>query len=103
MDSRRDATAATPPTIRGERPLEDFKYDILKHPNITLTTDGGAEPYRHGEDLISIAALSIDERLLKKAGMKPLSDEEYLFFSEEELEELLHKKMEEKKHEQENQ
>lgn len=89
--------------IRGERPLEDFKYDILKHPNIALTTDGGAEPYRHGEDLISIAALSIDERLLKKAGMKPVSDEEYLFFSEEELEELLHKKMEKKKHEQENQ
>ena len=87
--------------IRGERPLEDFKYDILKHPNIALTTDGGAEPYRHGEDLISIAALSIDERLLKKASMKPVSDEEYLFFSEEELEELLHKKMEEKKHEQE--
>ena len=89
--------------IRGERPLEDFKYDILKHPNIALTTDGEAEPYRHGEDLISIAALSIDERLLEKAGMKPVSDEEYLFFSEEELEELLHKKMEEKKHEQENQ
>ena len=89
--------------IRGERPLEDFKYDILKHPNIALTTDGGAEPYRHGEDLISIAALSIDERLLKKAGMKPVSDEEYLFFSEEEFEELLHNKMEEKKHEQENQ
>ena len=89
--------------IRGERPLEDFKYDILKHPNIALTTDGGAEPYRHGEDLISIAALSIDERLLKKAGIKPVSDEEYIFFSEEELEELLHKKMEEKKHEQENQ
>lgn len=89
--------------IRGERPLEDFKYDILKHPNIALTTDGGAEPYWHGEDLISIAALSIDERLLKKAGMKPVSDEEYLFFSEEELEELLHKKMEKKKHEQENQ
>ena len=89
--------------IRGERPLEDFKYDILKHPNIALTTDGGAEPYRHGGDLISIAALSIDERLLKKAGMKPVSDEEYLFFSEEEFEELLHKKMEEKKHEQENQ
>ena len=89
--------------IRGERPLEDFKYDILKHPNIALTTDGGAEPYRYGEDRISIAALSIDERLLKKAGMKPVSDEEYLFFSEEEFEELLHKKMEEKKHEQENQ
>ena len=35
--------------------------------------------------------------------MKPVSDEEYLCFSEEEFEELLHKKMEEKKREQENQ
>lgn len=31
--------------IRGERPVRDLKYDILKHPNIKLTTDGGAEPY----------------------------------------------------------
>ena len=27
--------------IRGERPIKDYKYDILKHPNIALTTDGG--------------------------------------------------------------
>ena len=89
--------------IRGERPVEDLKFDILKHPNIMLTTDGGAEPYRHGEDSISIAALSIDEGLLKKAGAEPVSEDEYLFFCEEELEELLQKKMEEKQHEQENQ
>ena len=89
--------------IRGERPVEDLKFDILKHPNIALTTDGGAEPYRHGEDSISIAALSIDERLLKKADVEPVSEDEYLFFCEEELEELLQKKMEEKQHEQENQ
>ena len=89
--------------IRGERPVEDLKFDILKHPNIALTTDGGAEPYRHGEDSISIAALSIDEGLLKKAGAEPVSEDEYLFFCEEELEELLQKKMEEKQHEQENQ
>ena len=89
--------------IRGERPVEDLKFDILKHPNIALTTDGGAEPYRHGEDSISIAALSIDESLLKKAGAEPVSEDEYLFFCEEELEELLQKKMEEKQHEQENQ
>lgn len=89
--------------IRGERPVEDLKFDILKHPNIALTTDGGAEPYRHGEDSISIAALSIDESLLKKAGTEPVSEDEYLFFCEEELEELLQKKMEEKQHEQENQ
>ena len=89
--------------IRGERPVEDLKFDILKHPNIALTTDGGAEPCRHGEDSISIAALSIDESLLKKAGTEPVSEDEYLFFCEEELEELLQKKMEEKQHEQENQ
>ena len=89
--------------IRGERPVEDLKFDILKHPNIMLTTDGGASPYRHGEDSISIAALSIDENLLKKAGAEPVSEDEYLFFCEEELEELLQKKTEEKQHEQENQ
>ena len=89
--------------IRGERPVEDLKFDILKHPNIALTADGGAWPYRHGEDSISIAALSIDEGLLKKAGAEPVSEDEYLFFCEEELEELLQKKMEEKQHEQENQ
>ena len=89
--------------IRGERPVEDLKFDILKHPNIALTADGGAGPYRHGEDSISIAALSIDEGLLKKAGAEPVSEDEYLFFCEEELEELLQKKLEEKQHEQENQ
>ena len=89
--------------IRGERPVEDLKFDILKHPNIALTADGGAGPYRHGEDSISIAALSIDEGLLKKAGAEPVSEDEYLFFCEEELEELLQKKLEEKQHEQETQ
>ena len=33
--------------IRGERPVMDKKYDILKHPNIKLTEDGGAAPYVH--------------------------------------------------------
>ena len=33
--------------VRGERPVIDDKYDIMKHPNIKLTEDGGAEPYIH--------------------------------------------------------
>ncbi len=33
--------------IRGERPVIDQKYDILKHPNLKFTEDGGAEPYLH--------------------------------------------------------
>ena len=89
--------------IRGECPVEDLKYDITKHPNVRFTTDGGAEPYRHGEDLISIATLEIDEGLLKKAESDPVGEDEYLFFCEEEFEELLKNKMEEKKNEQKKQ
>ena len=34
--------------IRGERPIKDLKYDILKHPNVKLSIDGGNKPYLHG-------------------------------------------------------
>ena len=44
--------------IRGERPVMDEKYDILKHPNIALTEDGGAAPYEHGGTENAVAALS---------------------------------------------
>lgn len=89
--------------IRGENPIEDLKYDIMRHPNIRFTTDGGAEPYRHGEDLLSIATLEVNETLLRKAESQPVGEDEYFFFCEEELEKLLHKKMEEKKNEQKKQ
>ena len=35
--------------IRGEKPIIDYKYDILKHPNVKYTTDGKAEYYEHGK------------------------------------------------------
>ena len=78
--------------IRGERPVKDFKYDILKHPYVQLTTDGGAEPYQHGEVSYSIASIRLDTIL-----SKPTEGEErdgsiftqYQLLSEEELEELL--------------
>lgn len=44
--------------IRGERPVMDEKYDILKHPNIALTEDGGAAPYEHGGTGNAVATLS---------------------------------------------
>lgn len=31
--------------VRGERPMLDDKYDLMRHPNIKLTEDGGAPPY----------------------------------------------------------
>ncbi len=33
--------------IRGESPVIDDKYDLMKHPNIKYTADGGAAPYIH--------------------------------------------------------
>lgn len=33
--------------IRGERPVIDLKYDLMKHPNVRFTEDGGAAPYVH--------------------------------------------------------
>ncbi len=86
--------------IRGERPVMDRKYDILKHPNVKLTTDGGGEPYRHGEDTRSVASIRLDPELLKQA-VKPGEDVEthdFLLLTEEELEEAI-QKLEEKQHE----
>lgn len=45
--------------IRGEKPILDEKYDILKHPNVALTTDGKAKPYVHGGTEHSVATISL--------------------------------------------
>ena len=47
--------------IRGERPIRDRKYDILRHPNLKKTTDGGMPPYRHGRVDRAIGTISILE------------------------------------------
>lgn len=61
--------------IRGERPVFDKKYDILKHPRINETTDGNARPYLHGK-----IKYSIDDwqNIL-------LSDREYELLSDEDM------------------
>ena len=35
--------------IRGERPILDAKYDLMKHPNIQYTEDGGAGPFNYAK------------------------------------------------------
>ena len=85
--------------IRGERPVKDFKYDVLKHPNVKLTTDGGMEPYQHGQDTRSIASVVLDAELAEKAEKLTVSSQhDFVLLTEEELEEHF-KKMEEKQHE----
>ena len=45
--------------IRGEPPLMDEKYDLLKHPNVKYTTDGGAPVYSHGGTENAVADMAI--------------------------------------------
>ena len=83
--------------IRGERPMQDDKYDILRHPNIALTTDGKAKPFLHGEDTRSVASIILDPVLLAQAvdydtgGAEP----QYELLSDEEMEDYFKNKQEE--------
>mgnify|MGYP001753850249 CR=1 FL=1 len=45
--------------IRGEPPLMDEKYELLKHPNVKYTTDGGAPAYAHGGTENAVAGMTI--------------------------------------------
>ena len=75
--------------IRGEKPVMDDKYDILKHPNVALTTDGKAKPYIHGGTENAVATITFAD-----VGVVPASasafeeaDTMYELLSNEELEE----------------
>ena len=74
--------------IRGERPVMDEKYDILKHPNIALTEDGGAAPYEHGGTENAVATLSFADAAAETLFelSEPIPDYELL--SEEDIEAL---------------
>ena len=75
--------------IRGERPIMDEKYDILRHPNIRGTADGEAGPYRHGTIVGSVASIALDEALDPATFPEPrIPASNYELLSEEDLEEL---------------
>ena len=71
--------------VRGERPVMDFKYDILKHPNVSLTADGKGGVYHHGEihsDVVTIEVLDFDVDVLPEnqeleTTYELLSDEDF--------------------------
>lgn len=79
--------------IRGERPIMDFKYDILKHPNVVYTTDGKEKPYLHGETENAIASIQFDENI-DNYDFTEIEDiaEEYELLSSEELEDYFKRK-----------
>lgn len=47
--------------VRGERPIIDRKYNLLKHPALSLTTDGGQPAYQMATEITGDFDLSFDE------------------------------------------
>ena len=47
--------------IRGERPVLDAKYDLMKHPNIQYTEDGGAGPFNYAKAPLAHDDFTFDE------------------------------------------
>ena len=78
--------------IRGERPVMDLKYDIMKHPAIDNTADGKAAPYIHGEAKDAGATIEFvyDLELISDAAENAqvieLPDSDYVLLSEEDIE-----------------
>lgn len=64
--------------IRGEHPVRDDKYNLLQHPQVSLTTDGNGLPYQHGGTEYALDWQSV---ILREDG-------EYELLSEEEVESL---------------
>lgn len=73
--------------IRGERPVKDFKLDIMKHPNVSFTEDGKGEPYIHGDTLGAAFTIELTNQPLPEDDAKAI-ETGYTLLSEEDVEKL---------------
>ena len=71
--------------IRGERPVLDFKYDILKHPNVAMTADGNAGVYTHGEVKSDVATIELIIFDRNKAPEIEVAETNYELLSDEDF------------------
>lgn len=71
--------------IRGELPVMDLKYDILKHPEVNLTADGKGGVYEHGKVTSDVATIevrpldddTVPETEVSETTYELLSDEDF--------------------------
>lgn len=76
--------------IRGERPVIDLKYDIMKHPDVGLTIHGGMKPYIHGtakDDIATLDVLSV-EPASGEDMQESIPETNYELLTNEELEKI---------------
>ena len=77
--------------IRGEPPIRDAKYDILRHPNVRLTTDGGAPAYDHGATPRAVASIRALPAKKGEGNVIKMGSAQYDAFTNEELEDFFEK------------
>ena len=79
--------------VRGERPIKDYKYDILKHPNVKYTADGKGKLYEHGktDNVVATINLDYDVNNSKVFNIEKIVND-YDIVSSEEMEEYLRKR-----------
>lgn len=95
--------------IRGEKAIIDFKYDIMKHSNVSDTTDGIGKIYEHGKVDKATATISqVDlEDLQEIENIKDTKELEkistnYELLSEEDIENYIDREEYENERKQEN-
>lgn len=74
--------------IRGERPILDEKYDILKHPNVAMSADGKAKPYEHGKTDHATASISFAGNLAANVPDNEVPETDIELLSDEDVEAL---------------
>lgn len=75
--------------IRGELPVCDDKFDILTHPLVSRTPDGGGLPYVHGGTEQAVASIRVDDWQWgpdEEIPAADLSEQKFELLSSEELE-----------------
>ena len=75
--------------IRGERPVQDLKFNLFEHKNIDLSGLGKAKPYLHGGTENAIASFQIDYEDYDIAKEVEEIDSDYVILSEDELEKYI--------------
>ena len=73
--------------VRGELPVMDDKIDLMKHPELHSSADGGAEQFRHGASIKPSATVTFDYGIDPESlPEKEVTGGDYILLSEEDLE-----------------
>ena len=75
--------------VRGERPVQDLKFNLFEHKNVELSGLGKAKPFLHGGTENAIASFQIDYDDYDIAKEVEEIDSDYEILSEDELEKYI--------------